>query len=882
MKKVTKILATVLALVLIIGTIPVSAASSSLSLKKTSKILYLGGCKGTKANGTKAKFYDYLTAKKVVNNFDSKKMDIKLSINDEKSPKGDDVVSLSNSTGKITAKAKGTAYVLITVRDKSTEKTLMSKSIKITVKKNADNSFSVAGLEDGGEYVTGKRITVTMSRDKDTDCRKLECESGDVTITKKNSYGSKYYVTFTKAGTYTIKASTYQSSTYKGITATKNITVTVKDAEAPTPTPTPTQAVKSFTVKQTALDTIVLSGIEKPSEIKTNNVEIYTMLGDVKIPKSGIKEVKADGNDVVVKMFSAFEADTVVFVNYTGNTGDPANFTSVTSKMTDVESIIVSKNKVLTGEDADLGIRLLNKDGVDITDGVTGLTLSINMVQGGVGDAYTIGTLVHFMEANKTCVFEIVAEGYTSDLTPIRKSAKVSVTSYEPQATNYIFTVKEETGAYLKKDDKLETAFTIDATNPVIEMLFVYKDEAGNITYKTLAEEGITKVDSADPMITFVGTQSISGGYYLLPNNTGKTTILFYKGDKVVANAQVTILAAKEVSTISVVPSKSYLNVNTLVGDSLELKAVVKDQYGTELKGQTITITQQDGSIQTTGTISFGAFNSEGKLTVPGSSVILKSGVKTGIIRATVTCGKVTTEVAFQVADVIDATRHELASNPEASVIQMDTAIKQGDAFPSMVKIAVEGKNGVYTVSKETIKFYPGKQPNSQIKASDLGVAAGDKVYIYTVQKDGKYLDALPDLVTDSTNELIFKSFDYQKKLEKGTYTISAFEVVAGADNSKIYSVGQRAIQVTNNTPVVQYKKLKDKTDYTAPIDIVKDCFEFYIDGKKVDSSAIVDAEVNISDKGTKYVKSVKIQYTNTVYGNYIQSVTISDSNLVY
>ena len=76
MKKVMKLLAVVLCLVLVIGAIPVQAASSKdLSLKKTKKVLYLGGCKGKKANGKKAKYYSYHTVSKNINNFDSKKMD---------------------------------------------------------------------------------------------------------------------------------------------------------------------------------------------------------------------------------------------------------------------------------------------------------------------------------------------------------------------------------------------------------------------------------------------------------------------------------------------------------------------------------------------------------------------------------------------------------------------------------------------------------------------------------------------------------------------------------------------------------------------------------------------------------------------------------------
>ena len=114
MKKVTKVLALVLALVLVIGAIPVQAASS-VSLKKSYKIIYLGGCIGKKANGKKASYYSFLKVKKFVTNFDSETMDIKLESEDSS------IASVSNKTAKITAKKRGTTEVIVTVRNKKTE-----------------------------------------------------------------------------------------------------------------------------------------------------------------------------------------------------------------------------------------------------------------------------------------------------------------------------------------------------------------------------------------------------------------------------------------------------------------------------------------------------------------------------------------------------------------------------------------------------------------------------------------------------------------------------------------------------------------------------------------------------------------------------------------
>ena len=91
MKKAVKLLAAVLALVLVIGAIPVQAAST-ISFKKSSKILYLGGCIGKKANGKKAKYYSFLKVKNNLKGFNSKTMDIKLESEDTS------VCTVSNKT----------------------------------------------------------------------------------------------------------------------------------------------------------------------------------------------------------------------------------------------------------------------------------------------------------------------------------------------------------------------------------------------------------------------------------------------------------------------------------------------------------------------------------------------------------------------------------------------------------------------------------------------------------------------------------------------------------------------------------------------------------------------------------------------------------------
>jgi len=118
MKKFFKALALVLALTLVVGTIPASAAEYEFSLKKEKKIIYLGGASGEKEVdgatvkcGTKSRY----NISKLVNGFDPETMDIKLESSDKS------IVKTSNAKDKVYAKSIGTADVKIYVYDKETD-----------------------------------------------------------------------------------------------------------------------------------------------------------------------------------------------------------------------------------------------------------------------------------------------------------------------------------------------------------------------------------------------------------------------------------------------------------------------------------------------------------------------------------------------------------------------------------------------------------------------------------------------------------------------------------------------------------------------------------------------------------------------------------------
>ncbi|MBO4421790.1 MAG: hypothetical protein J5783_08180 [Lachnospiraceae bacterium] len=885
MKKAVKLLAAMLVLVLVIGTIPVQAAEK-ITLKKSSKVLYLGGCKGKKANGKKAKYYSFVKVGKLLSgDYNSKTMDFKLEADDPS------IVTVSNKTGKVKAKKIGETEVVITVRDKKTEAKIATKILNITVKKNSDKNFEVSGIADGKEYKVGDTITVKMPRGEYEDCRRLTCSSSDVELTaKKGTSGAEYTVKFNKAGSYTIKAETYQTSTYSGTIYAKSFNVTVKGEDKPEPTVTPTPVDSALSVKQTALDTIVISGFGDAASVKGSDLDIYYDIAGTKIPANNvIKSVTADGDKVVVAMVSPFIGGTEYFVNKKGSKADPAKFKAATATEKDIASVSVSVNKALVGEYTDLGIKYYNKDKIDITSGINTLMISVDTVMTDSNtnfDAFASGTSVYFYKANISREFEVIVKIY-SDNREV-KSGKFTVVSYEPVPNGMMYTIKEETGTYLKETDTCTYSFAYNASKPVIEVLFKYVDAAGKVTWHTLAEEGITSIKPADETVLFVGAQSATGGWYLKPNKTGSTSLLFYKGDNIVpgVTARVTVTEDSKPTTVTATVSKANLNVNTTLGDKLEIKAVVKDQYGNEMKGQAITIEQTEAT-KATGTAYFGTFDPDGVLVVNGSNITLNAGKKNGVIAAVIKCGSSNPyPVQFNVADVDKAEKAVLTSNPNQENIILKTGIKEGDVKPESVTLNIQSQSQGFAVKNEIMKHYT-KQLTPQVTNTDLGVAVNDVVYLYTVyytDANGKsdFMKTLPAIVfTDGLTELQIKAYDHQVRLDEGTYLIDAYKVVAGAANSSIERIGTRKITVVNDKPEVSFKQIKVTSTNTVATEVAKECFEFYINGKKVENPNITAADMNTGSDGSKFIKSVNLAITNSVYGNYEMTIKMENDSKV-
>ncbi|MBR4816597.1 MAG: hypothetical protein IKZ73_04930, partial [Lachnospiraceae bacterium] len=64
-------------------------------------------------------------------------------------------------------------------------------------------------------------------------------------------------------------------------------------------------------------------------------------------------------------------------------------------------------------------------------------------------------------------------------------------------------------------------------------------------------------------------------------------------------------------------------------------------------------------------------------------------------------------------------------------------------------------------------------------------------------------------------------------------------------------------------------------------VDVVKECFEFYIDGKKVETLNIPAVAMNKAEDGTKFVMKVTLRIHNDVYVDCDYNISTLDSKTI-
>lgn len=904
MKKFFRALALVLALVLVIGTIPASAAegTSDIKLKKKTKIIYLKGSQGLAEDGTtKCKTPSRYKVSKLVKGFDAKKMDITLKSADKS------IVKTSSKKDKIYAKGLGTTTVEIFVNNLDGQQ-LADLKLKVRVKKSATEigDFAVTDAEGNAVDLTANKAGlnqpyfVTFVHEKDTDYRDLAAADESVTVEAVEALvpgGQTFKVTFTKSGTFTLTASVYQSAKWPG-----------KRLETPVPV---VAGYDVAAVEQSALDAIRVTFKTPVTGIDKTAFKAYYEINGVKVYPSDVDKIIPDENDknvITVKFLAPFQKGETYFLQYDNAEEPVGSFVAINPKKDSVKSIVITTNKVVAGDLTEIKYQLLDENGIDITSGIASLgTFKFEMTEGDqinnyvttispykvymgkAGDVITIkGTYTYYDDANNAV-----------NVTGETKVYAEAPETWKRGAADGIVTGD---GLLVKADNTLDdnvkkgAAWTMDQPEVAFQIFVPYTKSTGT-KYEGFGQYGVANefigydIKVADETVAL--NKGVSGTKAtLLANKPGTTSIIIYgkKNDgsqEVIGAANVTVKEARKVGTYTVAAENNKRDLNkSYDADKVTFTIDVKDQDGADYsKTEAVTITgPTTGDVLLKSGVDKSFTYDRGKKNVSfditPNDVEFAAGKNNGTLTLKIKIANIEQAVNVSVAEAGKAERYVLSVGPNS----VDTAITVGTDKNPAVEIKLQGvaKDG-YSASGTSITFI-----NYALKAqsSDDYLASKNNVqgYVYTITKDGKLVEDATGVKNQTGNTIAAFSkgaSDAAVKLDKGVYVVTAYNVTAKkGDALKIEQVGaSQTFTVVDNQKTAEVKKNSNAEKLTAITqEQVATAFDVTFDGKALKDYKSTEVSVwyDYNDNTTTaYVKDAYITVYNKTTGNITLKVSV-------
>ena len=916
MKKFFKALALVLALTLVVGTIPASAAEYEFSLKKEKKIIYLGGASGEKEVdgatvkcGTKSRY----KISKLVKGFDPETMDIKLESSDPS------IVKTSNAKDKVYAKSIGTADVKIFVYDKETDKQLKDLTVKVQVKKNATAPLAVVVTQEDGTPVdltatkvgVGVPYIVTLPRKADgkfvdTDCRKIVADKESVKIEAANKYGTMYKVTFTEAGTFAITVGSYQSKLYPKLQNTITVPVTAGyEAEA---------------AAQSSLDTAKVVFDTPVTKLDAANFKaVYTIDGvdDVEIPfadiaPDGITIDKEDNTVAYVKFLMPFAANTTYKIYYADKLA--GTFKAVAVKADSVKQIIIPTQYITTDTETEIKYQLLDENGIDITAGVSavGGSVSFDLVSDDAND-YIVGSKIYVKTAHAVTVkgtynYFDSESNYKSEPTGQGQVVAQAPEAFKLGKVEGIIAASDK--LYVTGENKIDgnvkaIDWTMDGEALAYFQIAVPYAKSTGTLYEGFGNanlDGTYKdytIEIADKTVALPQGLDADGKRYVIKaNKAGSTSILVYgikasDGSSVVIGVvPVVIKDARKLTSWTVTSSTDKIN---LAYGEVTYTVTAKDQEGQDFvlgyKVDVIDATDANNPI----TIINDQANDAGKAT---ATLVIKN---TDLTQANPDAA-VTHNIKFVVNDDANSAKTlRLSAKNDGTTAnryllkltgtELKTGIKADTNNDASISLKLEGVTANNTAapvaSGVALKF-----TGTAVKAHAKGTT-DDAGFFFTITKDGKLLENAPKQLSDVT----FKAFESGKtasdaavKLDKGTYVINAYEVYLNdAGTTYVFrNVGSaQTFTVTDDQAGIEFKKVAEAVD-AFTLDNIVNAFEIKVGGAKVngDANYTFAVEANYNSEGndpstatTAYIKAIKVTVVNGTTGSYTYTIN-PDTNL--
>lgn len=555
MKKFFKSLAVLLALTLIIGVIPASAAETPVV--KKSKILYVGGAAGEttdgKASAALAKVAIY-----------------KLAGYTAKTAEGHTFKAVAAADGIVKV---GKKYIYPVAFAKTVNVDIYVDDVKVgtTVVKTRKNAETVeiAGLTDGQEVVVGKPYEVKLPRaGKDTDERCLAATNA--TVTESETAKRVFTVVFKKAGEQTVTAGAFQSATYNALTAKTEIKVNAVRAKFASVAQV-SSTVFALTFDQDMTDLVAKADFTKDS--------VYTVVNGAKIPFSAVKDVKVDKNVVCVEMYSSFAGETEYTVDLFGKVD---TFKTAKQSVDQIASVAITTTTAIAGEATEIKYEYKNADGIILDAGLATPTFAV--VEGNEGAWITDGNKITVYKTGVSAVVSAkVAVGYSSETyETLYVSATQTITGVDAKAVTVVASRYAFGGETKDENHTIKVGQSADIAYEVLYSNVdngVYADVTDNYTY-AVADQTIAMIQ---------GTKTVVGV------NAGSTVVLVSEtkdGKTSVVNAfPIEVVAASDVKSATIAVEGNKINTSASTG-SIKLTINTLDQYGKKFGSKDVKIEQ--------------------------------------------------------------------------------------------------------------------------------------------------------------------------------------------------------------------------------------------------------------------------------------------------
>ena len=914
MKKFFKALALVLALTLIFGTIPASAAVNPDNVRKE-KTLYVNGTKGKTADGVESKLQARTTYWKLlkIKKAEAKKLGITAT------SAAPEIIKTNDDTMGVRAYAIGGTKdkpIVITLSDGTN-----LYKVNMVAKKSAETvAFGRDFVDAEKEFSVNTTYELSLPRSLngvklDTDERRLIVKdadgneaAADVVEVKEDATAPRLWtVKFLKAGKYTLVGEAFQSKKYNGTTASYEITIEVKTPELED-------------IKQTAVNAFQLTFNGDASAIDFKPQEIYYKVADSVVPFSLLKEVKVNADDntkVDVTMYGNFKGGVEYFVKV----GDVVkSFVACGTDAKDIVDLVITTTSVEYGEFRDIEYKYLNKDGIDITKANDTLKPSFELVSNNPEEVIVSATTIYFHEKDKTATIKgsvttdwgSEATNYQPVVIPSNEATIVSTDHVSAKFTGMVWSFEGDgSAAKVAKDAKNIHDYAID-DNVVLNIWFKYEKD-GNTTYATLADEKVSRVEVSDENFGVVTDVQLGKSYVKIKGikAVDNMPVILYKKnaegkDEAFQTVNINIKAARKVSSVVLSASKTNLNLETTGGfeDEVKLTLKVTDQYGDGVPGSksgAITTEQTDVTKTNVGVVNIAKVNwTEGDPGVYTASVT--AGAFSWAMKDSTTT--VVSDIAVGGSVVLSAKVANVGSNNIGIAVADKTSVTAISYIPTLsaatLDIAVKEDNDLssstFSVTKSKAGFAAGTLAPTFLTADTFknadkfksggalySAAAGS--FYYTVTLDGVQLNNREINNATIAAEKV-KSFDVNTivpvfesgntsgsaiQIKKGTYVFTLYTVAGTGDDRYLSNAGSKTLVVSDSQIIPTFTVAKDTSEITGVegnlpgnVNLAKDVLNVAWNGNSEYDKNIVLADVVKSLNNSDYIHTITVAIPNT------------------